>query len=122
MNSGHGSNSERIDHDDYQVSYDAAVPSIMCAGTFRLRGDEYAEMSRIFGLAADGEPPSLTLDLTAVEFLNSSGINTISKFVLKLRRQGTTQLVIRGNEQVAWQRKSLRNLERLLPGATLELR
>ena len=120
MSSEHDHHDERIEHEDYKVVYDAGSQSIVCSGTFRLRGDEYAEVTRILDAVAGREPTSLTLDLKAVEFLNSSGINAISKFVLKLRRKGTTQLAIRGNEGVAWQRKSLRNLERLLPGTTVE--
>jgi hypothetical protein len=48
-------------------------------------------------------------------------INTLSKFVLLVRQPKTSQMVIQGNRQFAWQQKSLPHFPRLLPGLLLEI-
>jgi hypothetical protein len=70
---------------------------------------------------ADQEPATITLDLRELEFLNSSGINVISKFVLKVRQKNTSQILVRGSKTIPWQGKSLKNLQRLMPSLQLEL-
>ncbi len=66
-------------------------------------------------------PPSLTLNLTKLKFLNSSGISTISKFIVGLRKQPPLQVVVLGSKDIPWQGKSLKNLDKLLPSLQLEL-
>ncbi|NJN84554.1 MAG: hypothetical protein HC802_21230 [Caldilineaceae bacterium] len=110
-----------IYQDDYQVKYDPEAASVICAGSFRLRGPEYEEVLAILNEAADAGHNTLMLDVTGLEFLNSSGINTLSKFVLLMRQQKSSQLVVKGTERHAWQKKSLSNLQRLLPNMQLEL-
>jgi hypothetical protein len=39
---------------------------------------------------------------------------------VKIRNQGQAQLEIQGSNQVLWQTKSLRNLQRLMPSLKLE--
>jgi len=72
-------------------------------------------------LTAVEQSPTLTLNLQELEFLNSSGISMLSMFVVKVRDRGVTQLVLQGSNKILWQTKSLRNLQRLMPGLTLEL-
>ena len=111
-----------ITHEDYQVTYDAVTATVICQGSFRLRGPEaYTPILELLTQAANAKPATLTLDLRQLRFLNSSGINTLSKFVLLVRQLNTSQMVIRGNRQFAWQQKSLPNFPRLLPGLLLEI-
>jgi hypothetical protein len=111
-----------IVHDDYQVHYDAATATVICRGSFRLRGtEEYAPILQVLTAAADTKPATLTLDLRLLRFLNSSGINTLSKFVLHVRQYNATQIVIKGSHHFPWQEKSLKNFQRLLPGLQLEI-
>ena len=111
-----------IIHDDYQVRYDAATATVICQGSFRLRGtEEYAPILQVLTTAADAKPATLTLDLRTLKFLNSSGINTLSKFVLHARQYEATQVVIKGSHAFPWQEKSLKNFPRLLPGLQLEI-
>lgn len=109
-----------IKHDDYQIAFDNATATVVCAGSFRLQGGEYAPIETMLAQAADAKPPLITLDVRELRFLNSSGINTLSKFVLRVRKHNASQIVVRGNTQYPWQKKSLSNLERLLPGLQLE--
>ena len=111
-----------ITHADYQVRYDASRATVTCQGSFRLRGpEEYAPILQLLLDAAETTPPTLTLDLRALRFLNSAGINVLAKFVLHVRAQPASQIVIKGNAQHLWQQKSLKNFQRLLPGLQLEL-
>jgi hypothetical protein len=111
-----------IIHDDYQVRYDAATATVLCQGSFRLRGtEEYAPILQVLTAAVDAQPATLTLDLRTLQFLNSSGINTLAKFVLHARQYSTTQVVLKGSHQFPWQEKSLKNFQRLLPRLQLEI-
>lgn len=109
-----------ITNEEYQVRYDPALATVVCAGSYRLSGPEYAAISDVLNAAADAGHPVLTLDVRALQFLNSSGINTLSKFVIRMRKQPDSQLIIKGSEEFPWQKKSLANLQRLLPGLQLE--
>ena len=111
-----------IVHDDYQVHYDAATATVICQGSFRLRGtEEYAPILQVLTTAADAQPATLTLDLRTLQFLNSSGINTLAKFVLYVRQSKATKVVVKGSHLFPWQEKSLKNFPRLLPGLQLEI-
>ncbi len=110
-----------ITHADYQVQYDEANAIVTCQGSFRLHGEEYQPILDLMISAADAMPDTLTLDVRELQFLNSSGINTLSKFVLQVRIHKVSQVVIRGIALFPWQVKSLKNFQRLLPGLQLKI-
>lgn len=110
-----------ISHEDYQVQYDDATATIRCSGAFRLHGEEYKPVLDLFTFAADTKSPMLTLDVRELQFLNSSGINTLSKFVLQVRKHNASGVLVRGSTRFPWQEKSLKNLQRLLPALKLEI-
>ncbi|RMF64885.1 MAG: hypothetical protein D6742_13915 [Cyanobacteria bacterium J069] len=70
--------------------------------------------------SADEVSPTLRLDLRKLEFLNSSGINMLSRFVIMMRQQPQIALVILGSKAVIWQGRSLKNLQRLMPTMQVE--
>src|SRR5262245_54313215 len=111
---------KEIHHDRYQVTYDPATAIIACIGNFRLPDEEFIPILEMLTEAADAKPDTLTLDVRQLRFLNSSGINILARFVIHIRQQKSCQLVIKGDRQYPWQHKSLKNLERLLPGLQLE--
>jgi hypothetical protein len=107
---------------EYSVTHDADAAQVVFSGSFRLNGvDEYAPVVDLLERAADANPAALTLDLRDLEFLNSSGINVLSKYVIKLRQRGNLGLTVKGSKKVPWQSKSLLNLQRLMPSLKLEL-
>ena len=111
-----------IKHEDYEVTYNPETATISCSGSCRLRGnEEYAPILQLMNQAADAKSETLTLELRKLRFLNSSGINTLSKFVIYVRQYPTIQMIILGSSQSPWQRKSLKNFQRLLPGLQLEI-
>lgn len=111
---------KEIKHNDYRIGFDAEAALITCSGSLRLRGEDYAPVAELLNEAADAQPPTLTLDLRQLQFLNSSGINTLSKFILRLRQQAVSEVTVKGSGAFPWQRRSLKNLQRLLPGLRLE--
>ena len=111
-----------IRHETYSVTYNPETATITCSGAFRLRGnDEYAEILQLLNEAANAKPDTLTLDVRELQFLNSSGINTLSQFVIRVRNHRASQMVILGSGQFPWQQKSLKNFQRLLPELQLEI-
>lgn len=104
---------------NYAVNYDAGT--VTCKGYFRLRGaEEYAPIMNLLSQVAEQKLPEVTLDVSDLEFLNSSGINTLSKFVLQLRKSGDVKLTIMASDHYPWQKKSLRNFQKLLPGTDIQ--
>ncbi len=63
---------------------------------------------------------TLTINLKNLEFLNSSGISILSRFVIGIRKQKTTQLIAKGLKGVIWQEKLFSNWSRLMPNLKIE--
>lgn len=107
---------------DYTIQYDHATQTVTCCGSFRLsQMEEYAPIVELLNAVTDSSPNTITLDLRKLEFLNSSGINIVSKFVIKVRQQKNIQIAVKGSKLIPWQGKSLKNLQRLMPSLHLEL-
>ena len=111
---------EEIKDTDYAVQYDSESTAIDFAGLLSLGGaKEYAPIANLLNKVAADEPEEITLNLKKLEFLNSSGISMLSKFVLGLRKKKKIQLVILGSRDQPWQSKSLKNLQKFLPSLKL---
>ena len=107
--------------ENYRVTYDASNALVMCKGSFMLSGsEEYAPILNLLISAADDQKEKLRLDLRELEFLNSSGINTLTKFVISLRSKADLQLTVCGLESIPWQVRLLKNLQRLLPSLIMQ--
>lgn len=113
---------QEIKGEDYTVSYDPGSTTVNFQGELSLGGPpEYAPIAQLLDEAIAQSPLTLTLDLTKLEFLNSSGISLISKFIIGLRKKPPVQVVVLGSNDIPWQGKSLKNLEKLLPRLQLKL-
>src|SRR5215211_7212785 len=111
-----------IRRENSHIRYDPTTATGTCQGSLRLRGSaEYAPLLQLLKQAAEAQPAMLTLDIRALQFLNSSGIYTLSRFVFQLRKHNVSQIVIKGSRQFPWQEKPLRNFQRLVPGLQLEI-
>jgi hypothetical protein len=113
---------EEIKTEEYSVVYDPSTATICCKGSLLLNGaDEYAPILQLLNKVAERQVDTLTLDLRALEFLNSSGINTVTRFVINVRnnKNSSFSLVTIGDESVPWQVRLLKNLQRLMPSLTL---
>ena len=103
------------------IQYKKETSEIFVVGTMRLFGSEhYADIASVLSRAAEDESPNLTLDITRLQFLNSSGINVFFKFLIDLRKRNRTKLTIKGTNEYFWQKKTLLNFQKILPGTALE--
>ncbi|MDX2244767.1 MAG: hypothetical protein NW224_29175 [Leptolyngbyaceae cyanobacterium bins.302] len=109
-----------IKTDDYSIRYDPESATVFFRGFLRLDGMEKYQPVMDVLLNAAEQSPDFTIDLRDLEFLNSSGISMLSMFVVRIRDKGTVHLTLKGSEKILWQTKSLKNLQRLMPGLALE--
>ncbi len=108
--------------EDYCVWYDTATQTLTCQGTLRLADlEEYTPIWQLLNEVISQKPNLLTLDLRRLKYLNSSGFNVLSRFVLKVRQEATMQLLVQASKQIAWQEKSLKNLQRVMPSLQFEI-
>jgi hypothetical protein len=105
--------------DKYSVVYDPDTAMVTCKGSLLLNGaKEYEPLLQLFNMAAEQQQPnSLTIDLRELKFLNSSGINMMTKFVINVGdiKALDIELMVIGCKNIAWQDKLLKNLRRLMP-------
>ena len=107
---------------DYSVYYDPTIATIHCEGTLRLIGtDAYVPLTELFNQVVALEPPLITLNIQGLKSLNSSGVTTLARFVIKVSKLGKSQLTILGSKKTPWQGKSLANLKRLMPSLQLKI-
>jgi hypothetical protein len=108
--------------EDYSVEYDRETTTVTLAGSLRLSGLEDSNpVVKLLNDVLALEPKTITLNLRELEFLNSSGINMLSKFVIKVRQNKTIHLILLASNRIPWQGKSLKNLQRLMPTLELEV-
>ena len=106
----------KVKGDGYCVSYDETTEVVTFEGTLRLRDvDQYDPIDRLLDEARGSTPKVLTLDVRALKFLNSAGITVLLRFVITMRQQATSQVIVRGTDGVPWQGRSLPNMEKLMP-------
>ncbi len=102
--------------DEYTITYDPITATVTCQGTFRQYGmTGYESIEHMLEQVAEQKAPVITIDLKKLEFLNSSGINAFSKFIITVRNYAVSRIVIFGNPDISWQIRSLENLQRLMP-------
>lgn len=109
--------------ENYQIIYQPENSTILCKGSLRLNGqeDDYKRINSLLDQIIESEPATVTLNLQELNFLNSLGINMLSKFVIKIRKKKFIKVIVQGAKDTPWQEKSLKNLQRLMPSLSLQL-
>ena len=104
----------KVETDKYKIEYIKAERKITMEGILRLQDkSEYREIYEILTQAANettGLP--LNIDMSGLDFLNSSGISSLSMFILTMRKLDK-DVSIKGSESIPWQIKSLKNFQKL---------
>jgi hypothetical protein len=108
--------------EDYLVAYNESKNAIEFFGTIRLRdSSDYASIGDLLESAHRKTTGCLVLDFRNLQFLNSAGINVISKFVINARNAEGVTLKVLGNSAITWQQKSLKNLQKLWSLVQIEI-
>jgi len=100
----------------YRLTYEASTAKVSCYGSLFLNGSkEYEPLLNLLKEAANQQPENLALDLRGLEFLNSSGINTIMQFVTYVGNTKSShfKFTVLVNENNLFHRKLSVNLQRL---------
>jgi len=108
-----------INADKYSINYNANDGVVTCSGSLLLNGmQEYEPIFQLLKNAAlERREKDLTVDIRDLKFLNSSGINMMTKFIIYIGDVAILDLnlIIVGYKRVAWQEKLSKNLKRLMP-------
>lgn len=103
-----------IENDDYKIWYDEKNETIFFQGSLRLWDPVSYQKIRQMMLdiyALDTE--KLLLDFKNLDFMNSSGISTLCKFIFDAKEMQKKKLKIVGNTEILWQKKSFENLKKI---------
>ena len=79
----------------------------------------YSSIMKLLTDVVYQHPADLTLDVHELQFVNSSAINILSKFVMLVAEEQQTHLRVVGNQKLYWQPQVLNNLKTLLPSLTI---
>lgn len=104
-----------INGEDFKIIYNPAAKQVHFQGIIRLHGTEYRDIEALLEQVLQATPAQITLDLRSLKSLNSSGITTLARFVAKLNKQADSSLIIQVDNNIAWQKKSVKNFQRLMP-------
>ncbi|GAB4178740.1 MAG: hypothetical protein Fur006_11440 [Coleofasciculaceae cyanobacterium] len=105
-----------IKTDDYRVWYNPETITVNFKGLLRESElADYKPLETLLDRVMEQELSTITMNFKELEFLNSSGMSVLSRFVIGVRKKKTTQLVVKGAKAVPWQGKFLGNWQRLMP-------
>ncbi|MEQ9367246.1 MAG: hypothetical protein RIF32_23645 [Leptospirales bacterium] len=112
----------KLKHDNYSAEI-IGGDTVRLSGVFRLQGKEqYLEVLTLLESAIESASGSLIIDLTDLSFLNSSGVSSLSIFVIQAREAGHKNIKIIGSNKYSWQTKSLKNFQKLWKNIEVEVR
>jgi len=111
-----------IKGDNYSVEFNGTSNLIVFSGVLRLQGKEhYQAIYDLLVKAVNEVSSTLKIDMTKLEFLNSSGISSLCLFAIYLRSVVGKRVIITGTTTIAWQAKSLANLLKFTDKIELKL-
>lgn len=112
---------QAISGESYEVVLEASH-RVAFRGALRLTGtEEYAPILELLKSTVTESGNGVTVDLRELEFLNSSGITMLSRFVIYVRDRTGITLEFIASATVMWHARSLTNLQRLMPSLSVVL-
>jgi hypothetical protein len=110
-----------ITNTEYSVKYDQATNTVYWSGIMRLNGGKaYEPILQLLNKIAALEPAKITMNLQALQALNSSGISMLGRFIFSMDRNKNIQLLLQGSKEIPWQQKWAKNFQRLMPALQFE--
>lgn len=111
-----------IQTDDYRIWYEKDNATLNFQGLMReIDMLEYKPLEQLLVHVINQEPPIIFMNLRELEFLNSTGMTILSRFVIEVRKKKTIKLLVQASNKINWQNKSLVNWQRLMPSLVLSL-
>lgn len=108
--------------ESFEVRREESNSIVVFKGALRLSGTEdYAPILDMLKETLITPTTPILLDLRELDFLNSSGITMLSRFVIEARDCDGIHLEILACEAVPWHARSLKNLQRLMPALNIRL-
>lgn len=104
---------------EFTVRFDASEGRLTFTGSLRLMTREYREIQDLLDQVLRAPPKQLEVDVQALQMINSSGLNTLSRFILGLRQKPEVKVRLHGARNIVWQAKTLGNMKHFLPTAEL---
>jgi hypothetical protein len=111
-----------ISGESFEIHLEESNNTVSFKGALRLSGTEdYAPILDMLKLTLADPGKPIVLDLRELDFLNSSGITMLSRFVIEARDRAGVHLCFFASEAVPWHARSLKNLQRLMPSLNIRL-
>jgi hypothetical protein len=113
---------KNIHGESFDIRLEEENSTIRFKGALRLCGtDDYAPILDMLKETLASPAMPIVLDLRELDFLNSSGITMLSRFVMEARDRPGIDVQVLASETVPWHARSLRNLQRLMPSLSIRL-
>ena len=113
---------KNIHGESFEIRLEEGNSTVLFKGALRLSGTEdYAPILDMLKETLIGLPRLIVLDLRELDFLNSSGITMLSRFVIEARDHAGVDVQVLASESVPWHARSLKNLQRLMPTLSIRL-
>ena len=104
----------QITDENYNVIFDNNTNTIIFKGALRLESmNEYQKVEKFMIEVHELKLTNLNLDFREVDFLNSSGIAMLCKFIIHVKKMDKMPVKFLGNDDILWQKKSFANLKLL---------
>jgi hypothetical protein len=113
---------EEISRDEYRVTYNPATATVAFYGKLRLYGwAAYQPIEELLRRAIAGDPELVTLDVSGLEFMNSTGIDMLYRFAHRVSEHASGLAVQRSKLPIPWQRRLISTLEMMEPNLRVVL-
>ena len=108
--------------ESFEIQLEENKNTVCFKGALRLSGmEDYTPILEMLKKTLANPIKPIVFDLKELDFLNSSGITMLSRFVIEARDQANVSLYFVASQAVPWHARSLKNLQRLMPALVIRL-